>query len=237
MRMDSRLVRGLGSWKNVVDMDTARSLQERFSMTDSMATPGTRQRARSRSWHALGAAVFLTVLHGLDPEFAGAQEAPAASGGTAADVTIRELMATACPAREFKITAYDQATDRAAVVVSPDGSLLSDMPARFDENDTLVVTVYGDARLLPSLHVARKSAFRVVVGINILGQDVKIPAQVTGRAKDRTFAPGQPSCDSRTFLVRDFAGGRGEVEISVAVGFENLLIGSLSLNVDPVYSG
>jgi hypothetical protein len=171
---------------------------------------------------------------------------PGIRTANAEDLPLQTLMSALCKGRAFDIVPYNASANRAEIAISPNGSFLTEMPAFFDENDALRVTVYGDLRLLPLLHVARKSIIRTVGGINVLGSEIKVPVGTLPRPADKAAKPAEEDeleapqvdpCGTRDFVVRDFAPGRGEVEISVSVGDTNISIGTFDFNVDATYSG
>jgi hypothetical protein len=141
-----------------------------------------------------------------------------------------QLLAQPCPQPTPPKTAYDRKRDRASVIVSPNGSVLSSISKDFDENDTLEVVVYGDSRLLPLLKVARKSDFRVIGTPNILGRDSKLPTL-------NRQGEVEASCTTKSFLVGDFAAGKGEVEITADIDGAPVSLGRFELNVNAVYNG
>ncbi len=193
---------------------------------------------------AANTAANLKVLHGgtqvfqapLQAAAVGASESAASGQGTlgTGTTTLTKLLSTPCAQRSFAITPYDAPADRAEVVITARGNIISGQPSGFDEDDTLKVTVYGDDRLLPLLKVQRKSAFRVVGGINILGADVQVPATLIQQAEG---AEPVPSCTTATFELSNFAPGRGEVEISIMSGMDALVVGGFEFSVHPLYTG
>ncbi len=158
----------------------------------------------------------------------------AGKGGGTTSKPLRDLLDTQCPAYSDPVPEYDEGHNRATVVVTPNGTLLSPLPDRFDENDTLVVIVYADKRLFPSLNVARTSGFRVQPGLNILGADVAIPKELeTHAAGGRTTS----KCEARSYDVGLFAPGRGEVTITASTTDGNVTLGTIELHVDTLYYG
>jgi hypothetical protein len=154
---------------------------------------------------------------------------------SAATVPVKDLVATSCPISlaTVDVAAYDAAADLARMVVTPVGNLLSASPQNIDENDAVQITVIADDRLLPLLHVVRKSAIREAGNLSIVGGDVNVPPELIVRHA----AGAPPSCGKRTFTLRDFAPGKGEVEIRALVGADEVILGGLEFVVDRLYSG
>lgn len=161
----------------------------------------------------------------------------ASSAGTTAQpavpTPVADLLGTACSGKTFSVTTYDAAANVAQVVVTPRGNLLTPLSGSFDENDELHVVVYGDTRLMSLIKVARKSGFRAVGGINILGGNVAVPAQLIRQAAGVNV----DNCGTATFVLRDFAPGLGEVEISVVSGSDPVVIGAFAFAVHALYTG
>ncbi|MBZ0231479.1 MAG: hypothetical protein K8M05_03955 [Deltaproteobacteria bacterium] len=109
---------------------------------------------------------------------------------------------------------------------------MTPIPQGFDENDGLRVVVYADIRLLPVLKVTRKSAFRDFIGTNILGDSIPIPQDLMER-----HSAADAKCDTRVFVLRDFAAGRAVVQITAASGETAIEIGEFDFSVRPLYSG
>lgn len=135
------------------------------------------------------------------------------------------MLATQC---EGKYTAaYNRKENRGTIVVTPLGVVLARPPEPFDEDDVVEVRVVGDKELLPKLVVTRKSPFRQVREVRVVGEEVE---------KMLRFAAKAPRpCSERTFELTDFDPGRGEVEIAVAEPAKTL--GSFDFQVDPLYTG
>jgi hypothetical protein len=165
-----------------------------------------------------------------DPEPAASSSSDAATS----TAPLTELLATACPRRTFTVDPYNRAGNVAEVVITPRGSLLTPLPESFDEDDMLRVTVYADARLMPLLKVARKSGFRAVGGINILGMDVAVPPSLKLQGAG---LKSQAQCTTATFVLRDFASGKGEVELTIVSGNDPVVIGGFEFAVHPLYTG
>ena len=166
---------------------------------------------------------------------AGGTGANNATGGVTkvlVPVPVRDLLATACPKQLPQVTPYDQANDLAEVYVSANGVPMTAIPHGFDENDALRVVVYADIRLLPVLKVTRKSAFRDFIGTNILGDTIPIPQDLVQR-----HSATDARCDTRVFVLRDFAAGRAVVQITAASGETAIEIGEFDFSVRPLYSG
>ncbi len=126
---------------------------------------------------------------------------------------------------------YDRQGNRANIVVTPTGVVVSSDVAGFDENDALVVTVVADPRILPSVKVRRSSAFGPRGVVRLVGDEVRDSVDF-----QRESMEDAPPCVSRDFVVRDFQPGRGEVELSL-LGTPDRSLAKLDLNVNPLYSG
>jgi hypothetical protein len=167
-------------------------------------------------------------------------DAPLAPAGTSRNgtdnkiKTLHELLTSDCPVDESvrDREGYDLRNNILRVVVSPTGNVLGEFPDAFDEDDVLEVIVHGDARLLPALKVVRKSAFRQVGGISILGAGVAIPKELLER-----HAAEDAQCQQRSFFVRDFAPGKGLVEIRAVTTEGEVTTGSLEFAVHRLYTG
>src|SRR5262249_43974015 len=68
---------------------------------------------------------------------------------------------------------------------------------------------------------------------NILGSTVAVPAELIRQAA----GPNVDKCGTATFVLRDFAPGQGEVEISVVSGSDPVVIGGFQFAVDALYTG
>jgi hypothetical protein len=148
--------------------------------------------------------------------------------------TVQDLVESQCPRKKIRVPGYDRDGDVGHVWISPNGAVLSPLPKRFDQNDTLVVMIYADERLLRILQVSRKSDFAIVAG-TILGADVKLPDSITRHGEGGKA--DTPTCGVGYFSVTNFAPGRGEIEVSARLAEQDVSLGSFEIAVDPVYSG
>ncbi|MGH8574424.1 MAG: hypothetical protein ACREX8_17875, partial [Gammaproteobacteria bacterium] len=80
------------------------------------------------------------------------------------------------------------------------------------------------------LKVYRKSAIRILGNLNIVGAG-EPPPTVEQAARE-------PRCEVRHHVIRDFAPGRGEVEISVLnEDLTSQVVGNIEISVHPLYDG
>ncbi len=143
--------------------------------------------------------------------------------------TLAQLLALSC-AGTFS-AGYDEKKNEGEIVVTPLGMVLaSGLDTRFDEDDTLIVRVVADNRLLPLLAVARSSSFRDVTSVQILGGGETVPSltRQAGLVAD---------CGEQRFVLENFAPGQGKVQISALQNTQLTPIGSFDFNVNPLYSG
>ena len=162
----------------------------------------------------------------------------AGTGGTATgdsstsssnEPSLAELLALACPGSYA--AGYDEKKNEGEIVVTPLGIVLaSGLDTRFDENDTLIVRVVADNRLLPLLKAERTSAFRNVTSVQILGGGETVP---TLKRQAELVA----NCSERRFILENFAPGQGTVQISVLQKTQLTPTGSFDFNVNPLYTG
>ncbi|HZC80503.1 MAG TPA: hypothetical protein VE222_02085, partial [Nitrospiraceae bacterium] len=141
-----------------------------------------------------------------------------------------KLLTTRCT---YDVTIPAKESQLPWVVVSPLGQVLSSNLAeiQFDEDDTLIVYLVADPDLIGQLVVRRKSTFREPGQIRILGSEVT-------RDQVNLQAGRVATCPPHRFELRDFAPGRGEVEIAalVEVG-KPTAVGSFEFAVNPLYTG
>jgi len=124
---------------------------------------------------------------------------------------------------------YDAKKNLGEILVTPTGNVLARGVNTFDENDSLKVIVYGDARLLPLLQVARTSAFNVPT-VRIVGADTTLPSQLIARQ-------GAAVCTTAEYTLSNFSPGQATVQISALQGTSFTPLGSFDFNVDPLYTG
>jgi hypothetical protein len=141
---------------------------------------------------------------------------------------LADLLTTACPSATVNV-GYDAGENLGEILVTPTGSVLARGVNTFDENDKLKVIVYGDARLLPLLKVARTSAFGVPT-VRIVGAGTTLPSQLIARQ-------GAGVCTTAEYLLSDFAPGQATVQISALQGTDFVPLGSFDFNVNPLYTG
>ena len=118
----------------------------------------------------------------------------------------------------------------ATIYVDVLGNVLAKTQASFDENDSLTVFVLGEEELVKTLKVARTSAMRDLTILRNIGEGTQIQRQAVGGAA--------PVCKMKGFEgIDSFAPGKGVVTISRAKNDAVEAIGTVELNVAPLYSG
>ena len=148
---------------------------------------------------------------------------------TGDNAPLSELLTTTCADATVTV-GYDEKENQGQILVTPTGNVLARGTENFDENDTLDVIVYGDARLLPQLKVERISNFRDAQTVRIVGGGLTLPSQLIARQ-------GAGVCTTSTYTLADFAPGQGKVQISAFQNNEWLPLGTFDFNVDPLYTG
>lgn len=122
--------------------------------------------------------------------------------------SIREVLGTDCTAKAFQNPQTEAFENR--FIVSPTGQVYKEPSGEINEEERVTVQVVADRALIGRLVVKRTSAFQQPGVIRIAGGDAKVPT---------TFEPqgveDQDRCEVSTFVLSDFAAGRGEVTISV----------------------
>lgn len=117
------------------------------------------------------------------------------------------------------------------IVVTPLGQVL-DLRGPINEGDSVRVVVMGHETLLRRLVVARTSGTRVRGIVNVVGQPLV------------RLAPD--TCRSARWTLRDFAAGKGEIEISVLwptakpddnIGYTGQSLAKLGFPVNTLYGG
>jgi hypothetical protein len=159
------------------------------------------------------------------------EERPPATAQTAPADDVGALLARQC-AEVPPFVTYDSAASQGQVVVTPTGMALTAIPDSMDEDDTLVVTVVADARLLPFVEVRRTSAQRSIGDLRILGDDVTLPKDPFQRQSERDAA-----CGTMSVRIGDLAPGKAEIEIAVRTSRGRTVTGALELRVQPLYTG
>ena len=143
--------------------------------------------------------------------------------------TLAQLLALGCPGNYA--AGYDEKKNEGEIVVTPLGVVLaSGLDTLFDENDTLIVRVVADNRLLPLLTAERTSTFRNVTSVQILGAGETVP---TLKRQAELVA----DCGERRFVLDNFAPGQGKVQLSALQGTQLTPTGSFDFNVNPLYTG
>ncbi len=189
------------------------------------------------------AAAMLVVSHpsgAEDPREVGrfpvARTEEADAGGTdgSDSSSLFDLVTSPCRDRlaaEIEtLPAYDRKHNLAVVLLSPTGQLLSGDLSQFDEDDELHVLMLARTGLHGRLKVYRKSAIRTLGNLNIVGAG-EPPPTIAQAARE-------PRCEVRQHVIRDFASGRGEVEISVLnEDLTSQAVGNLEISVHPLYDG
>ncbi len=151
-----------------------------------------------------------------------------ASGDTLSQPLVDLLTSPACRGIRPEISGRD-------FVVTAAGSVLGRPKRPVDEGQKINVVVYADERLIPSLIVTRKSEFRPVRVTNVLGAYVKVPPVARdGLTLLRRVAS---RCDTTSFVLTDFASGRGEVEIAAITDEGHASLGDFDFAVDALYTG
>jgi hypothetical protein len=160
--------------------------------------------------------------------------------------TLAQLLARDCHA-EFRLPNgpfYDERMNAATFIVTPVGNVLRRPAPVIDETDSVTVTVLADERLLPLLKVYRKSAIRTVGAVRFIGEgtDLSKVFRPQSERSDSTRPLARPVCRTRSFVLRDFEHGKGEVEISALTGKTGdedatEVVGGFDFNVNPLYSG
>jgi hypothetical protein len=142
---------------------------------------------------------------------------------------LAQLLALPCPGHYSAM--YEAKRNYGEVVVTPLGVVVaSALDDQFDENDTLIVRVVADRRLLPLLAAERTSAFRDVGAVQILGGGESVPTLTRQAAL-------VSECGERRFPLDDFAPGQATVQISALQGTQLTPTGSFDFNVNPLYTG
>ena len=153
-------------------------------------------------------------------------------------IALSEMLRTPC---KFRLPsgapggAYNRAASEAYFVTDVLGNVKIAPIENVDEDDRIHVIVYGDTRLLPLLHVFRKSAIRTLGTVNLAGSGltVSVPADPAHAITESK----QPQCGFQEFILTAFASGKGEVEIDVHTDEQPEAVGSFEFLVDKLYDG
>lgn len=137
---------------------------------------------------------------------------------------------------------YDEQKHLAVFVVTPVGNVLRRPAPVIDETDSVEVMVLADERLLPLLKVYRKSEIRTVGEVHFIGEGTDLSKVFRPQAEQVDSLAPTPRCGLRTFVLRDFKHGKGEVEISALTGKvgdddATQVVGGFEFNVNQLYSG
>jgi hypothetical protein len=124
---------------------------------------------------------------------------------------------------------YDQARNVAHFVVTPGGSILQYPDGLVDENDVVVVHVFGPDDVVDNIEAARTSATRTTGALSVIG---------AGEAPDLTrFSAGELVCIERQFTLGDFAPGEATVEMYTVANATKTTLGTFKFNVNRLYDG
>jgi hypothetical protein len=150
--------------------------------------------------------------------------APSGSGSLGA----RTGKTNACVPAPLR-NSYDQASNVAHFFVTPGGSILQYPDQPIDENDVVIVHVFGPDDVVDNIEVARTSATRTTGALSVIG---------AGEAPDLSrFAAGELVCIERQFTLGDFTPGEATVEMYTVAGAQKTTLGSFKFNVNRLYNG
>lgn len=150
--------------------------------------------------------------------------------GTTTPASLADLLALPCPGT-YTVPEYDRKGNLGEIVVTPLGTVLvSNLDTQFDENDSLIVRIVADRRLLPLLTAVRSSAFRDVTTVQIVGGGQTAPPLNRQGAL-------VADCAEQKFVLSNFAPGQGKVQISALQEAKLTPIGSFDFNVNALYTG
>jgi hypothetical protein len=180
---------------------------------------------RHRPWPAKS-----ILLRAVAAELESKESTPAPAQPALPD-DVSAILARQCAEIPAFVT-YDRAANQAQVVVTPTGMALTALPGHLDEDDTVVVTVLADARLLPFVEVRRTSPQRSIGDLRILGDDVTLPKDPFQRQSERDAA-----CEAMSVRIGDLAPGKAEIELAVRTSRGRIVTGTIELRVHPLYTG
>jgi len=126
-----------------------------------------------------------------------------------------------------KIPDVGYSDNKADVLVAVNGRIIAAPSENIDEDDTVTIWLLADSRLKSILNVKRSSAIRTVGSFNIVGEGQKL---TQGALQTHP-------CEYMPFTVKDFAPGKGEVEIDTIVGTATTKVASFEFVVDKLYRG
>jgi hypothetical protein len=150
---------------------------------------------------------------------------PSPGGKKAAPAQGASLACTPTPLPQT----YDQDGNVAHFVVTPGGSILQRPDQPVDEDDVVIVHVYGDEPVVDKIEVARTSATRTTGTLSIAG---------AGQTPDLSrFDAEKLNCVERQFTLGDFAPGEATVEMYTIASGTKTTLGSFKFNVNTLYHG
>jgi|GEM_PF-3551128 len=150
---------------------------------------------------------------------------PSSGGKKAGQAQGASLACTPTPL----LQTYDEDGNVAHFVVTPGGSILQRPDQPIDEDDVVIVHVYGDEPVVDNIEVARTSATRTTGTLSIAGAGEK-PDLSLFDAEDLV-------CVERQFTLGDFAPGEATVEMYTIEAGTKTTLGSFKFNVNTLYHG
>jgi hypothetical protein len=154
---------------------------------------------------------------------------------TAQKIPLTEMLRTPCRFRlPGDVAAYDRNTNEAYFVTDVLGNVKIAPEENVDENDRVHVIVFADTRLLPVLHVFRKSAIRTLGTVNLAGSGLTISVPTTTA---QAIVVTTPKCSSQEYILTAFAPGKGEVQIDAETDDQTETVGNFEFLVDKLYDG
>ena len=146
--------------------------------------------------------------------------------------TADSLLSISCTQFSSVVT-YVRDANAATFVVTPIGNVLA-RPPYVDENDSVAVVVTAAKGLLGGLIVRRKSAFRQPGTFNIVG--AAVVGQAAGLVHEQA-AGEESTCGEQRFLLSNFSGGKGEVELALRTANGESTLGTFEFEVHTLYQG
>lgn len=132
--------------------------------------------------------------------------------------------------------AYDARANRAVMAIDPLGNVRQAPVEAIDEDDIVEVYLVGHPAALPFLRVRRTSPMRSFEGLNIIGSGLTVRIPTTPQQAGG-IEPPTPPCDRRRFVLKDFAPGAAEIELSAFVDGQSVPIQTIPFAVSPLYDG